>query len=150
MTHQDQAAEAAKLLCEINGVDGCCVRGRTVIPQTVMEIHEEAHRKFVMGGPERERWIALREKEATAIIAEQASPFPHVLEGTVDGLENYLVKLTDMLAPGDDPRIDARIGETRLVAEEWDSLVIAISIRVCHPGNKSLSRRLRAVRRKVS
>jgi hypothetical protein len=70
---------------------------------------------------------------------------PHVAQAT-DDLGQYLRSLTDMLGPRHDEQISARVGETRLLAESWDHLIVGVAIATKDAGVKSLSRGLRRVR----
>ena len=134
------------------------MRGYTVIPTTMIEIRREAkHRALASqldhGSQEYkaavEQYISTREAEAKEVLKSQEDPFPPTSVGTED-LAHYLKGLCDLLAPGHDDRIDARIGGTRLIAEAWENVIVAIAIPVSHPGNKSLSRRMRRIREKAA
>lgn len=152
--HEPMAKKALELLLDISGVFAVVIRAQADAPRTPTEIRTQVERAAEQStGLENPRaWIESQIAHATehlkTLVRTAPPPFPHLTEGTED-LAHYLSGLTDLLGPGYDDRIDARIGATRMVSESWDYLIVAVAVPVNGEGNKSLSRGLRRARRKV-
>lgn len=161
--HEALAQKALELLSKIGGVFAVAVRAHPEPPKTPTEIREEIEASYdgmvAEGRPvddlfhgTKQEWVdtAVRDrtKELARHLATSPAPFPHLTEGASD-LAHYLRGLTDLLGPDYDERIDARVGATRMVAESWDHLIVAVALPVSDVANKSLSRGLKRVRRKM-
>lgn len=151
---RELADRAAGRLYDINGVFACAVRAHSVAPpspedaQVLAEARADAEG---LSGPTRreaiQKSLDAAEKEMRAILAAAPPPFPHLLRGTTEEIGAYLCALTDLLALGHDERIDAKVGQVRLVSEAWDRLVIGVAIPIHDAGVKSLARTLRRTRK---
>lgn len=143
-------------LAKLQGVIAVAVRAQAT-PLTVDEIRARAEHDVVSGNGNYvpEELVQKRVDELVADSMNAVAPFPHVESGTPE-LCRYLRGLTDLLAPVDEDRIDAKIhmniGAVRMVAESWDEaddapLLVAVAIPQTHEGVKSLMRALRRVRK---
>jgi hypothetical protein len=157
MTHPNQpvAELACAVLLRIQGVFSVCVRGVPDGFVTPEDLRAEAERAATREGIlplERQAFVDAyfdkRHKEYAKELDAAESPFPHVVGGP-DAVTHYLRRFTDMLGPGYDERIDAKIGEIRIVTESWGQLIVSVAIRVRDPGAKSLARGLRRAQKKV-
>lgn len=152
--HESMAKKTLEMLLNIEGVLACAVRAHANAPRTPTEIRtaveHAAEQSTGLENPQ--AWIESQIAHATehleTLVRTAPPPFPHLTEGTED-LAHYLSGLTDLLGPGHDDRIKARVGATRMVAESWEDLIVAVAIAVNHEGNKSLARGLRRVCKKV-
>jgi hypothetical protein len=155
---QSVAERVQGQLAAVQGVIAVAVRAQADVPDLDTVRAQAEHDVVSQNGnyppaPMIEKRVD--ELMAQALNAD-APPFPHVQSGTPE-LCRYLRSLTDLLAPVDEDRIDAKIqmnvGAMRLVAESWDHLddpplLVAVAIPQNHPGVKSLMRALRRVRKK--
>ena len=166
--HHDTASFVRHQLSNIPGVIACAVRAHADPPKSPQEIRDDAESAYDemaaegIGddlGPKSE-WVKEaarhRTEDMQKHLAAAPAPFPHFTDGPQE-LVHYLEGLTNLLAPSDDQRIDAKIevkvGAVRFVAESWDEasdapLLIAVAIPQNHSGVKSLMRILRRVRKK--
>lgn len=150
------ATTVERQLASIQGVLAVAVRAQAE-PLSVEQIRAQAEHDVVSqaGNYPPEEMIQERVDELVSQTFQGPAPFPHVVSGPSE-LCHYLRGLTDLLAPVDEDRLDARvemkIGAVRMVAESWDQaddapLLVAVAIPQKHEGVKSLMRALRRVRK---
>lgn len=144
MTQDTQilAERAAKNLLRIGGVFACAVRSHAegnILEEIAPTIANETEPAKV---------AAATTQAAKRFVDDAPPPFPHVIDGN-GALAPYMRGFTDLLALGDDERIDARVGQTRFVAESWRKLIVVVAIPMGDPATKSLARAIRRVRDQV-
>lgn len=164
--HEHLARTVCAQLSTVPGVLACAVRAQADPPKTPEEVretveHAAAQSEGLRTDQEKRAWVehqvahAIEHNEQLSKTAP--APFPHVCDDGAPELCHYLRGLSDLLAPVDEDRIDAKIelkiGATRFVAESWHEagdapLLVAVAIPQNHAGVKSLMRGLRRIRKK--
>lgn len=164
MTHPHEAVAQTILtqLAKIQGVYASVVRAQADPFPTPTEIRTAVEALADVGdvGPDKSAWVErefAKETERLEVLVRAApSPFPHLTDGAPE-LCHYLRGLTDLIAPVDEERIDAKVefkvGAMRFVAESWHDVgdapvLVAVAIPHNDPGVKSLMRGIRRVRKK--
>lgn len=146
MLHPTQsiADRVAADLLNIGGVISSCVRAVPVAPKTPTQMRSDI--------PATSADLILEEAAARRQLEDAPAPFPHAVCGSsAADITYYLKRLTDLLGPGHDPQLDAKVGALRFRTESWDrvGLIVAVAIPAQDRGSKSLIRGLRRVRMKL-
>jgi hypothetical protein len=152
-------AQTANELTRINGVFACAVRDFPSPPSTE-QLRERALNSLRFSWPPTAPPPTPADIDARMTVEAdlflERPPFPergaiggNLISLTDQSLYRYLRGLTNLLATGDDERIDARVGQTRIVAEAWKHLIVAVAIPSADPAIKSLIRNLRRVRKRM-
>ncbi len=162
--HEDLARLVLAQLARIPGVVACAVRAQGDPLPTPTEVRTAvealADGRPSHDGLDKSAWVkrefAKETERLEALAREVPPPFPHVHDGAPE-LVHYLRGLTDLLAPVDEDRVDAKVelkvGAMRFVVESWHEggdapLLVGVAIPQNHPGVKSLMRGIRRVRKK--